>query len=63
MLGSAASTVATPTATRADEANSAEVADVAPTDRCRDVPNNAYTSSEATSVYRPACGGRPAIPA
>jgi hypothetical protein len=46
-----------------DDARRAAVAEVPPTLRWREVPSSAYTSSETTSVYRPACGGRPAMPA
>ena len=57
-----ASSLATPTATTVLAINAA-VADVACTDRWRDDPSKAYTSSEATRVYRPASGGSPAMPA
>ena len=48
---------------RPPEATRTAAADVPATTTWRLVPNTAYATSVTSSVYRPACGGRPARPA
>jgi hypothetical protein len=45
------------------EYTSTAVAEVPATTSCLLVPNTAYSTRDASSVYSPACGGRPARPA
>src|ERR1044072_4531308 len=42
-------------------ADSAAVADIGPTTRCRELPAAAYSTSDGIAAYRPTTGGTPAI--
>ena len=44
-------------------ADSAAVADIGPTTRCRELPSRAYRSSAGGAAYRPTTGETPAIDA
>ena len=42
-------------------ADSAAVADIGPTTRCRELPAAAYSTSDGMAAYRPITGGTPAM--
>src|SRR6478609_11839589 len=42
-------------------ADSAAVADIGPTTRCRELPAAAYSTSDGIAAYKPTTGGTPAI--
>ena len=54
-----------PTATNppTTPADSAAVADIGPTTRCRELPNNGYSSKAGMAAYRPITGDTPAMDA